>query len=88
MASIMAQAQDEQHISLTASNGKTVTVTAAEVNAYIQASVSEDRQTDALAWIKNRVVAALGDDSIAVGELFVDIDIANGQFRSLEVIPG
>ena len=78
---LRSQKLDATGIEMTASNGKTFTMTAAQVRArfLIETGTVAQRGVKTITWLKQEIVNALGADQIDLAGLDFDFDRATGR---------
>jgi len=81
------RAQSGETLSLTASDGRTITITPAELAAHYAAGngTPEQRYAATVDWAKGRIVAALGEEQVSAASIDVEFELASGRVIYLAV---
>jgi hypothetical protein len=88
MPSIRSQKIDSTGIQITASNGKTFSVTTAKVLSNFKSQLGTTAQKKALtlSWLKSNIESALGKEEVPVSKILnIDFDTITGTVTVLKI---
>lgn len=87
MPNLRSQRIDDNGIELIASDGRSITITKADVLAHYQSETGSaaTRKAATITWAKNQIVSALGKEQIDLAQLLIDADMTLGKFSRLEI---
>jgi hypothetical protein len=84
---LRGQSIDANGISLVGSDGRSITLTKAQMQAFYQTTSGNaaSRKAQVIAWVKDQITAALGAEQVPQSLITFDVDAASGTPTRLEV---
>jgi hypothetical protein len=88
MPNIRSQELGPNGFTIVASDGRSVTITKAQVQAFFQTTSGNaaSRKAQVITWIKQQCEAALGVNQVPQALMVIDVDTSTGGLSKLEVL--